>query len=241
MEKKHINPEDLAVIEQYLQDELTGKKRDLFLRRMDQEPGFREKVQEVRLLLLGIAESSLEEKLDHFHKDSITSVPGKRVRLVYPAIAASLLLLVSLGVWWLSREPHREHALYTAYYKPDPGLMTVMSAEEDNYDFERAMVAYKNEEYDKAISIWKPQLAGKPGNDTLVYFLGAAYQARGHSDSALYYIREVAGQSASAFYKDANWYLALLYIRMGKNDEARECLSRSGHSKSGALLKQLGG
>jgi tetratricopeptide (TPR) repeat protein len=241
MTNHNITPEELAYIERYLQQELTDEELAGFRQRLANEPVLQEKVDDVRLLLLGIAEAGMEEKLNEFHQRlpvSLAPVRSRSTVLRYFAVAASVALLLSVSLWYFLMKSDKQTDLYAKYYQPDPGLMTVMSST-DNYDFEKAMVAYRNGEYQQAINAWKQQWNKRPDSDTLSYFLGAAYQANGKTDSAKIYLSKIAAQTESSFYKDANWYIGLIYLQMNQRNEALPHLKLSAHQKAQALITEL--
>jgi len=245
-----ITSEELAYIDRFLRGEMTEEERDDFHARMESEDSLREKVRGVELTLLGIGEASLEERMDAFHtemggdhaqamSDDSPMIPARKASPFWSkpwVMAAAVGLILAVSLWLLLAD--RQHDLYAVYYKPDPGLMTTMSAT-DHYELERAMVAYKNGEYKRAIEAWSQQLKIHPSSDTLVYFMGAAYQAMGNLDSAGVFLQRITSQPGSGFYKDASWYLGLLYIKMNKPAEATPHLKRSGRSKAVALIQRL--
>jgi len=63
------------------------------------------------------------------------------------------------------------------YFKPDAGLITSMGGNE-NYEFYRGMVDYKQGNYKAAISRWKDQLKLKKDNDTLNFYIGVSLMAQ---------------------------------------------------------------
>jgi tetratricopeptide (TPR) repeat protein len=201
-----------------------------------------EKVQAVRLTILGINESVLTGKLNEYHQAVKPSQPvgGRIVRFSGKwAFAAAAVLLVCLGGWWAIRTLSTNQRLYSKYYQPDPGLMTLMSSGTNNYTFEKAMVEYKNGEYDKALKAWSTLLSKRPHNDTLIYFIGAASQAKADKTAAIEYLQRVAADSNSVFQKDACWYLGLAYLSIGEKDKAIGNLKRSEHPQSIALIHAL--
>lgn len=219
--------------------DVTGLKR--FEALLQEDPLLAEKVAEVKLLMTGIAESELAEKLNDYHKE--IEIPATRTRKLKPSamrwsIAASVALLVALSAWW-GLQKDSDSNIYNQYYKPDPGLMTVMSADNSNYVFEKAMVEYKTGEYGKARTAWEQLLKQKPGNDTLLYFIGAASQATDDMDVAVRYLQPVAEDSNSRFQKDALWYLGLIYLHKGDKTNAQKYLQASEHEKSGQVLQVL--
>ena len=96
-------------------------------------------------------------------------------------IAASVVAIVSFSYWMFFYKGNRDEKLYSKYYITDPGLATVMGNSPD-YDFEKAMVEYKNGDYGKAFKTWNALLKQKPSDDTIIYFVAMAAQAQ-HKDS----------------------------------------------------------
>ncbi|MEI9943644.1 MAG: tetratricopeptide repeat protein [Chitinophagaceae bacterium] len=238
-----ISPEELERIERFLTHEMPEDEAKAFELALTTDISLREKAGEVKLLLLGVNEVSLEERLERFHKEIAPVVTFKKNTRAVPlvrklAVAASVLALVTLSLWWFLQNGNSNEKVYSKYYSPDPGLATVMSSTAD-YDFEKAMVEYKNGEYDKALKAWTSLLQQKPGNDTLTYFIGAAYQAKGDDDHVIENLQQVTADGNSAFYKDACWYLGLSYLKKGETQQAITYIEKSGYPQSEAVIKAI--
>ncbi len=108
-----------------------------------------------------------------------------------------------------------------------------------DYDFEKAMVEYKNGEYEKAFTAWNILLKQRPENDTLIYFTGVAAQAQEKDSIAINRLQQVVNNSKSTFYKDANWYLGLLYLKQGEPQKAISYIQQSGYPKSKDLINDI--
>lgn len=236
--KLDLTPEEFELIDDYLQNELQGANLIAFEHQLKHDVVLQEKVKELQLLQLAIAESSLEADLETFYKQQpIHKLKDtKSFSLKIIALAVSMTLIIGFAFYYFLLQ--NKQALYTQYYKPDPGLITAMGSS-DQYEFQKAMVEYKNGEYNSAIEAWKNQLKTNPQNDTLLYFLGAAYQANRNKDSAASYLLKVANFPNSAFHNDANWYLGLIYIQNKQKDKAVEYLKRSDHTKKEVLIQSI--
>ena len=230
-----ISTEEFERIERFLNGEMPEAEAVAFEQQLSTDKTLQSNTQEIKLLLLGIQEQSLKEQLNSY--DVAAGKPtGKlisiRRRLM---IAASIIIILGLGTWALLLNNTSSKNIYSRFYKPDPGLATSMGTA-DNYDFEKAMVEYKNNEYDKAIVAWNSLLKQKPSNDSLQYFIGAAYQANGDDDNAIKHLRPVADNGQSAFNKDACWYLGLSYLRKKENQQAIGYIQRSEHPQKDNIL-----
>jgi tetratricopeptide (TPR) repeat protein len=238
---ENISPEEWEKIERFLTGSMSEAEATEFSRLIETDKDLSEKVDEIKIMLLGISEGPLQEKLQSFHSELVSVRPAK-ARVVPLArkwlVAASLLAIVGLSVWFLLQNRNTNKKIYSKYYTPDPGLATVMSAN-SNYEFEKAMVEYKNGEYEKALGAWTRLLKEKPGNDTLLYFLAVAYQASEKEDLALENFRKAVVDTNSIFYKDACWYLGLSYLKKGDKQQAIHYIQASEHPQKDAIINAI--
>lgn len=221
-------------MEAYLAGTLEPNEHDAFAARMQNEPA----LQEARLLITGIMESSLTAKLESFHGSGtgkVRSIGPRRMRTWQMAAAASVIIIAASAIFlWKGNDDK----LMADYFEPDPGLVTSMGST-DNYAFNRGMVDYKSGKYNEAIAAWRPLIAANPTNDTLHYFSGVSFLALHRSDSAQHHLLQVANNTGSSFHSDANWYLALALLDQDKKAEARSFLEKSNHPKKAALLSRI--
>jgi TolA-binding protein len=199
------------------------------------DPVWREKADGLRLLILGIEEAKLEDSLEGFHLQ--TEKVGRQNHWMKWVAAASIVGVAVIGAsLLLTGTP--EEKLFELYYRPDPGLPTLMGVS-DHFQFENAMVSYKTGDYGEAIDHWQELLKEHPGNDTLNYFLGSAYLADGKVPLAIKSLDRVSEVPESVFLSDAYWYLALGKLKLNKKEEAIEALRLSGHPGKERLLSEL--
>lgn len=243
--EEHIPPDHLDEIERFLQQDMSAEEEKNFLTRLSADSALKKNVDEMRLLFLGIQEDSLQERLDHFHKGLTGETKEQEkqpVKLFWMKktwlAAASVLLIMTIGAWFIFFKPGKNDVLFSEYFKPDPGLISAMSTSA-NYTFDKAMIDYKTGNYNVAIKQWESLLVSNPGNDTLNYFLGAAHLALENSDQAIGYLQKVTATQNSAFTNDANWYLGLAHIKQGKKENAIPYIERSDHHRKAALLSRL--
>ena len=238
-----IPPEEFERIEKYLTQNMDEKELYDFKQSLAADSKLRGATEEVQLLLTGIQESTLEEKLKEFHKEINANTAGVapvKIMTVFKKflIAASVLAIISFSYWIFFYNGNRNEKLYSKYYTADPGLATLMGNSSD-YDFEKAMVEYKNGEYAKAFDTWNILLKERPASDTLIYFVAMAAQAQ-HKDSiAINRLLQVVSNTNSTFYKDANWYLGLLYLKKGEPQKAIPYIQQSAYPKSEGLVNDI--
>ena len=237
----NIPPEEWERIESYLDQQMEESEVAAFINELNTNEALRRNTEEIRLLRLGIQEGELKQRLKQFHKQL---QPPKKEKPVFfmkkLAIAASLIIVFGSALWLLFLSPgNKNKKLYGRYYTPDPGLATVMSNTANNYEFEKAMVEYKNKEYKKALASWESLLSQKKNNDTIIYFIGAAKQASGKEEEAIAYLQQIADNTNSAFNKDACWYLGLCFIKKSDQPKAIHYLEKSGYPKAPGLINAI--
>jgi len=164
---------------------------------------------------------------------------GKRPvsRYRWHAVAAALVAVV-VSVWYFGLRPSHEEQLFEAYFVPPKGLITPMSAT-DNYLFYDAMVDYKQGDYPQAITKWRDLLEVQPKNDTLVFFIGAAYLAHGDAVKSTPYLEQSVSYTESVFNDEAWFYLGMAQLKLGDTEQAKAALKKSRMERSKALLHRL--
>lgn len=237
-----LSQEEFELIEQFLSGSLAEEAQEKIRNRIDSDSGFAAKVSEIQDMQLGIERAALHSKLESFHSELAKKEPLVPIRSIHASwfwgVAASLFLVVSAGAWWIMGQKSPGEELYQAYFRPDPGLVTSMSGQ-GNYEFERAMVDYKEGKYEEAITRWKSLLAEKPTNDSLNYFLGSAFLAKNQEATSLDYLSIVASNPASGFYDDANWYAGLAAVKLGHTEKALAFLKVSSRPEAKNLIENL--
>lgn len=237
-----LSQEDFELIERLLNGELRPDQLDEIQERMASDQNFASQIDEIRDLRLGIERAALAVRLDSYHSeigDPDKEVPVRPLRPSWLwGVAASFFLVASAGVWWIMGQKSPEEQLYQAYFRPDPGLVTSM-ASQGNYEFDRAMVDYKDGKYSEAIDRWEKLLNENPKNDTLNYFFGAALLASDQESLSLDYFQSVAENSRSAFYPDANWYAGLAALKLGQKEKALNFLRASSRPEAQKLISEL--
>ena len=236
-----ISQEEWESLERYVLNNMTPEERTEFDTKLSADNSLQAKMAEMQLLLIGVNEAVLQEKLNMFHQGLSTEVKEYHIRRKPSSIktwliAASILLIAGISGWLLLYRETTDEKLFATYFKQDPGLITAMSAT-DNYAFEKAMIDYKKGDYKAAIHTWDSLQKGQPANDTLTYFLGVAQLANKNSKEAVTYLEKIP---ASSFFKaDAQWYLGLALLKEGKKEEAKKAIQQSSHPDKDELLKKL--
>lgn len=239
-----ISQEELESLEKFIFHQMSEEENEAFMQKLNLNLALQHKLQAINHLVVGIQEAELEKKLDEFHND-LTSIKKNKRHFSFDFIlqkkwwvAASVLIIVSLGLLFIFNGDSQGEKLFASYFNPEPGLISAMSTS-DNYLFDRAMVDYKVGNYNAALKTWESLLVSNPGNDTLNYFIGSAWLMKEKDENAIQYFEKVIASQNSAFRNDALWYTGLVLLKSNKKTEAASFIERAEHENAAALLKEL--
>ena len=232
------NQENAELIDAYLLGKLDADELAELEERMNLFPDFRQMVKEQKALMQSVEESNLKNSLDDFHSEIKDEPEKKGMSRGWLALAASFLVLIGVSTWAILNNGNSPEKVFTANFKPDPGLPTTMGTSSD-YDFYYGMVNYKRKEYDEAINRWEHLYAANPENDTIIYFLGVANLANGNPRQAEKYLQLAKNKTNSVFYEEIRHYLALSLLKGNKVEKAKTVLENSESSSNIVLLKEI--
>ena len=240
----NISQEELEVIDQFISRQMTAEEEAAFVQKLSTDLALQHKVETVKLLLVGIREAELEKKLEEFHNDSFPAkknsyqLPVKSFLLRKWLVAASVLVIIGVGLLFILNRDTKEEKLFAAYFQPESGLISPMGAS-DNYLFDRAMVDYKVGDYDAALKAWEGLLVSKPQNDTLNYFIGSAWLMKEKEEAAIAHFKKVLSNDSSTFRDNALWYTGLALLKMNRKIEAIGFIEQAEHENKASLLSAL--
>lgn len=232
----------MQLIGEYLSGELSASETLSFENRLSTEPIWKEKVEEIRIITLGIQEASLEQMLSTLRHEKTNNKTVSMKSAVWKRwlVAASVITIVAIGTLLIFNKPKNEK-LFAAYYKNDPGLPVVMGdGDNSNYTLYDGMIDYKEGNYNKAIKKWNSIGNNNRFTDTLNYYIGVANIGAGNLTEAIKNLEHVSEKEDSRFYEKAMWYLSLIYIKQKKNDAAKNLLNKiSAIPEAKTLLSHL--
>ena len=241
--KENISQAEFERIEKYIMLKMTETEKTEFDNELRTDPELKAKFEELKYIIEGIEKVALKEELEQIHaRSEAQDEKGFRkksgLNRNYFSIAASVIIVALISTMLFLR-PKENERLFADYFESDPGLVTAMSSNDIDYEFERGMVDYKSGEYKAAIDRWKPLLAENPANDTLNYFLGTAHLELNNTGLAIARLKEVTKEPQSRFFNEAHWYLALAYLLENKTEDAFKALEKTSHPSKKELLSKL--
>ncbi|WP_126974306.1 tetratricopeptide repeat protein [Gynurincola endophyticus] len=240
-----IAQEELTLISQYLYHEMDEAAVTAFEKELQHNRLLQQKVEEVKLLLIGTREADLNDRLNDFHKDVRTSSRDSNGNIHAMKrwwwVAASVLVLAIAGIWWMQPSGSSNEQLYKNFFTQDIGLPVEMSnADSALYLLYDGMISYKEADYEKALSKWQQVTTLNDESDTLQYYSAIALMSLNKVDEAVAMLLPLSKSSGSVYQEKAVWYLALCHLRLNKRDEAIVLLKTIPENKqSQLLLKKL--
>lgn len=223
---------------------MSNKERLAFEATLKQDTKLQKQLEEVKGLFLDIETAGLVDQLDTFHTNLPKPGPLKKTTRVLRlsnsqlAVAASITLLIGLGTWWLLNNSPDHERLYEEYYRKPIGLPVIMG-DNENFDFLDAMVNYKMGEYDEAIQKWQTLQQIDVENDTLNYFLGAAFLELEEPQKAISFLQRAANKDHSSFQNKAQLYLGFALLKLNRLNEAERWFIKSETPLGDEILAQL--
>ena len=159
------------------------------------------------------------------------------------AIAASVLLVVGLGLtwWWLGGKGSMDdNALFAAYYEPYTFQETVRGSDEPISNFDAATKAFNANDYENAETFFMAHLEEVPNDVRASFGLGLLYlnQSMPALKKANNQFQDVIDDGKSLLVDKAKWYLALSCIKQGNRNAARPWLLELSQSNNKQLAKQ---
>ncbi len=205
-----------TLIRKYLHAELTEKELHLFNDLLKEEPDFAQEVEyrtvwyadkltDFKLKLAECVQNSLHEKVAVFLKDTMQQS--------HELLEEKVTNILQYCEQFISIKHHAP---------------TVMRSESvDNEDFMLAMEAFRSGWYEIAIDRLEKLVSDEANNEILLYIgLSYLYQSQANYTMAAFYLRDVLEEDTPFKKEEAQWYIALCYLKMGEIKQAYEILER---------------
>lgn len=226
-------------IEDYLDDALDDQERQAFEAEVRTDPALAQQlavVRETRQRLITQwanepAETDLLETLqkigsEHFKSGAGSGQTGAGGRLFrlppgWWAAAAAVAATV-IAAWFFLRPPSNErlYAQYGAFPEAD---FTVRGDSPATNDLSAAEAAFNRKDYAEALNLLQAYLAGHPEDAQARLHAGLCHLELKQYPEATAIFSEIGG-SKNVWADEANWFLALTYLRQDKRNESARIL-----------------
>ena len=233
-------------IEEYLSNKLSVEEGRSFDEKLKADEEFAKEVEEQAMLFNAFDEMQAQELLRRFGNIEQELDGGKEKQFGFPvylrwAAAVAVLAVVSLVVYLNTTTSSKD--LFLAYYTPYPNVESPVSRSEAEGN--AVWQLYENGDYKAAYQQFEQALVVNEADLASRFYLGICALELNRFAVAEEVFSTVAADKNGTYAEQAEWYLALSYLKDGKRKKARRSLDKiivaesSYSEKAKALLGEL--
>jgi tetratricopeptide (TPR) repeat protein len=144
-------------------------------------------------------------------------------------VAASITFLILLGGALRLMNPvkYTNNTLFEMYYTGENAHNLTRSAGNTN---DEAMTKYREGDYNNALVLFNEILDKDPSNIYIRYYSGLACIEANQNEKAIGEFKYIIDQKNNLFVENAQWYLALSYLKNNQVKEARSIFAKINNS-----------
>lgn len=241
--------EKLERIEQYLEGKLPQAEQEALEAEMKADPALQKEVASVRDLIRGIEraeEKAFAQQLKAWEGkiQAEKSKPKGKIRMLRSQnrllrMAAAFMILIAVVFLLLPGESDPQE-LFAQHFQPYPDKLTTMGegpVELDQDLAKQAMASYNAGAYAEALPLLQSLRQQAPDISLLKLYLGIAALQSGQQELARQSLASLA-ESNTAYQAEAQWYLALSYLKAGEASAAQEQLQAIGQNANSPYQPQ---
>lgn len=229
----NINEDNIEYFEAYFNNTLSDEEKEMFVKNLSENNQLKEEFESYKNAVLSIELNGIKNDLQElYNKQSFKKNKPKSKKWLYLAACFALFF----GGYWLWN--NQKNSLYDTYFYKDEGLPITMGNSEKS-DFNDAMNLYKNDDFKNASLQFQKLLEQKSGNDTLQYYVAMSSLNSNDFKTGKNQLEKVVKNQQSQYYSDANYFLALIFIKENNFEKAKQYLEKSNHQNKDELLRKL--
>lgn len=224
------------LIDKYLAGGMNEKERRDFERELSASPELQKMVNDTKLIRKAVIAVERERILNKIQKvaeefrdntNEEVKVPAGKIRKLLIrkwSIAASILIVVSLGIVTLLKDSHTS---YLSDYTPFTGYQEIPIARSrgDNspQKLNDAWELYNSGQYDKSLQIVNNAILSEDFIAQFSFLKGLCLIEEKKYEEAIESL-SLAANSSFRNTEDAKWYLGLTYLEVGNKEDAKKVL-----------------
>jgi tetratricopeptide (TPR) repeat protein len=238
------------IIEQYRFGSMNESERSKFEQELIENPKLRHEFQ----LDNEIDESMKQEDIIDLCRKLNFVMNEEKTRIIIPVrksihshwyiVAASITFLILLSGAFQLIKPvkYTNNNLFEMYYTSENAHNLTRSAGNNN---DEAMTKYREGDFNSALVLFNEILDKDPGNMYIRYYTGLACIEANLNEKAISEFKYIIDQKNNLFVENAQWYLALSYLKNAQSKEAKNLLvqisnSSNSHNKEASqILKRI--
>lgn len=219
------------LIDRYFEEDLNKRELQDFQSKLATNTDFAAAFAVEQNLIAGIeafANQDLKANLQQIHQEEIitqkTATPKAKVVQMqtfrWLALAASLALLATVGIWWLSSTASPQE-VFAAHYET-PAFGTTRGG--TTADLQTLQTYYNDKDYSKAITAMTAYLEEHPNDENTRLSLGISYLETEQFEAAIQTFQSLS--NSTKINDQAAWYLAMTYLKTEKINLAKATLQK---------------
>lgn len=223
------------LIEKYLDGTITSDEMRAFDELVARDKDFKDELDfhlEIRSSLRQQDDANFRQKLIELEIEA----PKTNSKRFWMGIAASLIGLAMLGMWWVLL-PSEKEDLFQAYYTIQRNIHEPLTRAngQENLTYE-AFLAYEKEEWQTALDLFSSLEENSP-EEYIDLYIGNCQLQLGKYKEAIQSFEALLDSADSDLKHRGTWYLALAELANGNTGRAKELLLQLA-SESGAFSPQ---
>ena len=218
---------NLDLIERYFENALGPKEHIQFNDLLQTDESFKNEFlfqKDLKIAIKNHQNQELKSSMEQIEKKLQRSVGFRIIPMKWVA-AASLALLLTVGVWGLRNYVYPSHqAIYDNYYEPYPNtVLPIVRGSEVNSIEYIAFVAYESGEYHKAINLFNS--VDNESDSYIQFYKAMCYLSVDKASEAIETLLPLVNASSKdlseiEWSQKAQWYIGLAHLKQGNTQEA---------------------
>lgn len=153
------------------------------------------------------------------------------------AIAASFLLLISVGTFLYMPSQYSSDAIASRYYTDDASWRSGTKSGDSEDPIDAGITAYEAGNYEQAANTF----SNFPDNDKAIYGLAQSQYQLGNYEAAISNFKKVIARENPNYIENAEWYLLLTYLKSEQTGREFEVLLEKVISDGGFYAEKAEG
>lgn len=218
------------LIDKYLLQQLSPDEQLLWNKLIKEDPEFREEALFHMELQEGVKRAerqSLKERLQQLEKSSTQQQKEqKQAKTLWPLLGRiAAVLLVAVGVFYLTQRGPSDEALYAHYFQVYPNVVApiVRDLEDGDLSTQQAFELYEAERYEEAAHAFE-ELYKTQQDPYAPFYQGLSYMALGDTERAIEIMEDPHWDIPDRLDVPYSWYVALAYLEQGDTQQAQKYL-----------------
>lgn len=217
-------------IDRYLDKDLSGPELNWFEKELDSNSELQAELKLQKELNEALGQDDildLREKLNAIHEMVDHEPTRKRIKRTFSGnwagiAAASVVILVAIGFLLSNFMNPKQTAeeLFNQHYEPYVVPTNYRSAADINIVFHKALIEYKNHDYQKALQLFEKVLFEDESRMDVTLLTGISNLEIENYNGANNSFQKVINHNDNLFIEQAEWYLALCYLKTGEQEKA---------------------